>query len=48
LSKRFSYRQDDRKIMLPEEKLDKINLIFMDPCIVVWLNRNNQRDATLY
>ena len=23
-------------------------LIFMDPCIVVWLSRNNQQDATLY
>ena len=24
-----------------------INLIFMDPCIVVWLSRNNKQDATL-
>jgi hypothetical protein len=24
------------------------NLIFMDLCIVVWLSRNNQQDATLY
>ena len=24
-----------------------IKLIFMDPCIVVWLSRNNQQDATL-
>jgi len=23
------------------------NLIFMDPCIVVWISRNNQKDATL-
>ena len=23
-------------------------LIFIDPCIVVWLSRNNQQDATLY
>ena len=22
-------------------------LIFMDPCIIVWLSRNNQQDATL-
>jgi len=27
--------------------LDFISLIFMDPCIVVWLSRNNQQDATL-
>ena len=25
-----------------------VNLIFMDPCIVVWISRNNQQDATLY
>jgi len=25
-----------------------INLIFMDPCIVVWFSRNNQQDATSY
>jgi len=24
-----------------------VDLIFMDPCIVVWLSRNNQQDATL-
>jgi hypothetical protein len=24
-----------------------IDLIFMDPCIVVWFSRNNQQDATL-
>jgi hypothetical protein len=24
------------------------NLIFMDPCIVEWFSRNNQKDATLY
>jgi len=24
-----------------------INLILMDPCIVVWFSRNNQQDATL-
>jgi hypothetical protein len=24
-----------------------LSLIFMDPCIVVWLSRNNQQDATL-
>jgi len=24
-----------------------INLIFMDPCIVVWISRNNQQDETL-
>jgi hypothetical protein len=23
-----------------------MSLIFMDPCIVVWLSRNNQQDAT--
>jgi hypothetical protein len=23
------------------------NLIFMDPCIVVWISKNNQQDATL-
>jgi hypothetical protein len=23
------------------------NLIFMDPCIAVWISRNNQQDATL-
>jgi hypothetical protein len=22
-----------------------INLIFMDPCIVVWFRRNNEQDA---
>jgi len=24
-----------------------INLIFTDPCIAVWISRNNQQDATL-
>jgi hypothetical protein len=28
---------------------DKLkSLIFMDPCIVVWISRNNQQDATLW
>jgi len=26
---------------------ENLNLIFMDPCIVVWLSRNNRQDATL-
>jgi len=25
----------------------EVNLIFMDPCIVVWFSRNNQQDAAL-
>jgi len=24
-----------------------LHLIFMDPCVVVWISRNNQQDATL-
>jgi len=28
--------------------LDDFFLIFMDPCIVAWLSRNNQQDAALY
>jgi len=24
------------------------NCIFMDPCILVWLSRNNQQNAALY
>jgi len=29
------------------ERYEEENLIFMDPCIVVWFSRNNQQDATL-
>jgi hypothetical protein len=25
----------------------RVFLIFMDPCIAVWLSRSNQQDATL-
>jgi len=29
-----------------KQQLQFLNLIFMDPCIVVWFSRNNQQDAT--
>ena len=29
-----------------QTKIQLINFIFMDPCIVVWISRNNQQDAT--
>ena len=32
---------------LYEKLIFSIYLIFMDPCILVWLSRNNQQDATL-
>jgi len=28
-------------------RISSTNLIFMDPCIVIWISRNNQQDATL-
>ena len=47
----FSQRRVARhlvKLSFPSFCKRILSLIFMDPCIVVWLSRNNQQDATLY
>jgi hypothetical protein len=34
-------------VVLRENQDMLVNLIFIDPCIVVCISRNNQQDATL-
>jgi hypothetical protein len=35
------------KWVIDKDRILRWFSIFMDPCIVVWLSRNNQQDATL-
>jgi hypothetical protein len=41
VAQKTSRLEQTRRPLIP------VNLIFMDPCIVVWIGKNNQQDATL-
>ena len=47
VNKTFKKERKKEKKKEKKEKKEERNLTFMDPCIVVWLSRNNQQDATL-